>query len=106
MRLNLNQSEIELYMYIFSATAVSDKELPGFKAGSKIPFIVYVDFKDMYGAEKLCQILLFKEGFKEIHIEKRKLIPHKKITSKMLANDKALAEAKDSGYMIQMFDAH
>ncbi len=93
-------------MFIFSATAQSKKDVPGFKTGDTIPFIVYVDFKDMFGAEKLCQILLFKEGFHEIHIEKRKLIPNDKLDPKMIENDKAMAEALKSGYMIQMFDAH
>ncbi len=93
-------------MFIFSATAKSKKDQPGFKAGESIPFIVYIDFKDMFGAEKLCQIFLFKEGFHDIHIEKRKLIPNDKLDSKLIENDKALAEALESGYMIQMFEAH
>lgn len=93
-------------MFIFSASAKSKKEQPGFKIGDSIPFIVYIDFKDMFGAEKLAQILLFKEGFHDIHIEKRKLIPNDKLDAEMVKNDKALAEALDSGYMIQMFDAH
>lgn len=93
-------------MFIFSATAKSKKDQPGFKSGESIPFIVYIDFKDMFGAEKLCQIFLFKEGFHDIHIEKRKLIPNDKLDSKLIENDKALAEALESGYMIQMFEAH
>ncbi|MCV6615136.1 MAG: hypothetical protein OIF35_09180 [Cellvibrionaceae bacterium] len=93
-------------MYIFSATAKTQLDRPGFKAGSSVPFIVYIDFKDMFGAEKLCQLFLLKEGFSEVHIEKRKLIPNDKLSPELIDKDPAIAEALASGYMIQMFDAH
>ncbi len=93
-------------MYVFSVTATSKTPQSSFSAGVKIPFIVYIDFKDLYGAEKLCQLYLMQESFENVEIEKRKLIPNDKLTKTFIDNDAAIKAALDTGYMIQMFDAH
>lgn len=92
-------------MYIFSANATAKKAREGVKEGQRMPFIVYVNFIDLFGAEQLCKIYLMRAGFTEIEIEKRKLVPSN-LTSdaRVIAADKAMAEAIKSGYMIQMFD--
>jgi len=92
-------------MYIFSATAKTRKAIDDFKADDKVPFIVYIDYKDLFGAEKLCQLYLLNEGFYEVKIEKRKMIPAEKLLP-LIDKDKAIQEALETGYMVQMFDAH
>lgn len=93
-------------MFIFSVSASSEQARPGFAAGSKIPFIVYIDFKDLFGAENLCRLYLMQEGFKDIQIEKRKMLVKDKLDPVLIEKDPAMREALSSGYMIQMFDAH
>lgn len=92
-------------MYIFSANGTAKKAREGVKEGQRVPFIVYIDFIDMFGAEQLCKVYLMRAGFTDIEIEKRKLVPSN-LTSdpRVIAADKAMAEAVKSGYMIQMFD--
>ncbi|GGY68257.1 hypothetical protein GCM10011613_10580 [Cellvibrio zantedeschiae] len=92
-------------MYIFSANAKAKKDRDGVKEGQVVPFIVYINFIDLFGAEQLCKVYLMRAGFTEIEIEKRKLVPST-LTSdpRVVAADKAMAEAIKSGYMIQMFD--
>jgi hypothetical protein len=93
-------------MFIFSVSACSDKAQSGFSAGSKIPFIVYIDFKDLFGAENLCRLYLMQEGFKDISIEKRKMLVKEKLDPALIEKDPAMQEALNIGYMIQMFEAH
>jgi hypothetical protein len=92
-------------MYIFSANGKAKKAHDGIAAGQVMPFIVYVNFIDLYGAEQLCKVYLMRAGFTEIDIEKRKLVPSNLTNDpRVVAADKAMAEAIKSGYMIQMFD--
>lgn len=92
-------------MYIFSVNGKVKKAKDGLKEGQQVPFIVYINFVDLFGAEQLCKVYLMRAGFTEIDIEKRKLVPSN-LTSdpRVIAADKAMAEAIQSGYMIQMFD--
>ncbi len=92
-------------MYIFSVTAKAKKSIEGFAEGDSAPFIVYIDFKDLFGAEQLCKLFVMKEGFYDVVIEKRKLLSEAKIV-KLKAKDKSIREARDSGYAIQLFEAH
>ena len=92
-------------MYIFSANGKARKSFDDIKEGQKVPFIVYINFRDLFGAEQLCKIYLMRAGFTEIEIEKRKLVPSNLIEDpRVVAADKAMAEAIKDGYMIQMFD--
>lgn len=94
-------------MYIFSVNATSSRNIEGFAEGEQVPFIIYINFKDLYGAEKLCQLYLQQEGFRDPSIEKRKLIDAKFLNDNKAINaDPALKEALNSGYSIQMFTAH
>ncbi|TQV66144.1 hypothetical protein FKG94_27625 [Exilibacterium tricleocarpae] len=94
-------------MYIFSVTAKTRHDIEGFSKGQEVPFIVYINFKDLYGAEKLCQIFVIKEGFYDVVIEKRKLITEKSLQDQSLVEkDKALQEALKTGYTIQLFSRH
>lgn len=94
-------------MYIFSANAKAGRSFDDFKPGELVPFIVYINFKDLYGAEQLCQLYLLQQGFSEPHIEKRKLVDARFLTSPAaIEADKALREALESGYSIQVFSAH
>jgi hypothetical protein len=67
--------------------------------------LLFINFKDLFGAEHLCKLYLMRAGFIEIQIENRKLVPSN-LTSdpRVVAADKAMAEALKDGYMIQMFD--
>jgi hypothetical protein len=92
-------------MYIFSANGRAKKAFDNIKEGQMVPFIVYINFRDLFGAEHLCKLYLMRAGFTDIDIENRKLVPSN-LTSdpRVIAADKAMAEAIKDGYMIQMFD--
>lgn len=92
-------------MYIFSANATAKKARDDIKEGQRMPFIVYINFIDLFGAEQLCKIYLMRAGFTDVEIEKRKLVPSNLVKDeRVISADKAMREAVQSGYMIQMFD--
>ena len=94
-------------MYVFSVNATTPCAIDGFAAGAEVPFIVYINYRDLFGAEQLCRLYLMKEGFDDPQIDKRKLIEQRYLNDpKALAADKALKEALDSGYSIQIFSSH
>ncbi|MCP8898304.1 hypothetical protein [Gilvimarinus xylanilyticus] len=93
-------------MFIFSADATARKDIDeDVKEGQKVPFIVYIHFADMFGAEQLCKVYLMRAGFTDIQIHNRKTVaPSLLQDERVLAADKAMSEAVDGGYHIQMFD--
>lgn len=92
-------------MYIFSANATAKKARDDVQVGQRMPFIVYINFIDLFGAEQLCKIYLMRAGFTDIEIEKRKLVPSNLTGDpRVISADKAMAEAIKNGYLIQMFD--
>jgi hypothetical protein len=92
-------------MYIFSANAIAADTRHGIAAGQQVPFIVYINFKDLFGAEHLCKAYLIRSGFKQVEIEKRKFMPSSLLEDqRVVAADKALQEAIEHGYMIRMFE--
>jgi hypothetical protein len=92
-------------MFIFSANGRAKKEIDGIQEGQVVPFIVYVNFVDLFGAEHLCKLFLMRSGFVDIEIEKRKMVPSSLLADpRVVAADKALAEAVKTGYYIQVFD--
>lgn len=94
-------------MYVFSANAKTPKAFDDFSVGDTVPFIVYINFKDLYGAEQLCQLYLMQSGFIDAVIEKRKLIEqHFLDDPKLIDADPSLRDAINSGYSIQLFNAH
>lgn len=94
-------------MYIFSANAIAKKASEEFKAGETVPFIVYINFKDLFGAEQLCKVYLMQAGFTQIQINKRKLITVQWMQEQEnLEQDPALAAALKDGYFLQAFEAH
>ena len=94
-------------MYVFSVNARTPKALEGFDKGAEVPFIIYVNFKDLFGAEHLCHAYLKQQGFDHPSVEKRKLIEDKfLVDQKLIDADPALKEALTSGYSIQIFSAH
>ena len=94
-------------MYVFSVNANTPKAFDDFEPGAEVPFMVYINFKDLTGAELLCKFYLEQAGFEAVVIEKRKMIVDKFLADKkLLSADKNLKEAVDSGYAIQVFSAH
>lgn len=94
-------------MYVFSANARTSKAFDDFLEGDEVPFIVYINYKDLFGAEQLCRLYLLQQGFEEPAINKRKLIDAKFLQDqKLIDADKALKDALESGYSIQVFSAH
>lgn len=92
-------------MYIFSVNATAKGGRSGVPAGQRMPFLVYIDFVDLFGAEQLCKIYLINAGFTEVEIEKRKFLPDEVLEDEqLLRTDTALKEALDSGYMVRMFE--
>lgn len=94
-------------MYVFSANALTNTDIDGFAKGEEVPFIIYINYLDLFGAEQLCRLYLLKEGFEKPTIEKRKLIQKNFLADQKLINaDPALKEALETGYSIQVFSAH
>ena len=94
-------------MYVFSVNARTPKALEGFDKGAEVPFIIYINFKDLFGAEHLCHAYLKQQGFERPSIEKRKLIEEKfLVDQKLIDADPALKEALNTGYSIQIFSTH
>lgn len=92
-------------MYVFSANATARVPQAGVPAGQRMPFMVYINFLDMFGAEQLCKMYLMKAGFTDVEIEKRKFFSRQMLEDEqLLLADPALNEALQSGYMIRMFD--
>ena len=92
-------------MYIFSLTAKSKKDIEGFATGAEAPFIVYIHFKDLIGAEQLARLFVMKEGFYDVVIEKRKQLSEGKVMQ-LKRKDPQIKEALKTGYAIQLFDEH
>lgn len=94
-------------MYVFSANAHTPKAFDEYPEGSEVPFILYINFKDLYGAEQLCKLYLLQQGFERPTIDKRKLIEERFLQDeKLVEADTALKEALETGYSIQIFSAH
>ena len=94
-------------MYVFSVNALAGKAFDTFRKGEEVPFIVYINFQDLFGAELLCRTYLVQEGFSAPKIDKRKLIEARYLNDpKMVDADSALKEALKTGYSIQVFSAH
>ena len=94
-------------MYVFSANATTNEAFDDFEKGEEIPFIIYINFKDLFGAEQLCRLYLLQEGFEKPTIDKRKLIEDKFLQDKKLIDaDHALKDALEMGYSIQVFSSH
>ena len=92
-------------MYVFSASATATKNIAHLQSGEQGLFIVYIDFKDLFGAENLCKLRIMREGFREVVIEKRQwLTPEKCHDPRIQASDQALREALQSGWAIQLFE--
>lgn len=92
-------------MYVFSMMAKAVRVREGISVGQQVPFIVYINFQDLFGAENLAKIYLMRAGFSEAVIENRKKLPSSATSDKrVLLADKALKDAVDAGYHIQMFD--
>lgn len=91
-------------MYAFSANGKANSDREGMKAGDSALFIAHINFIDLFGAETLCKILLMREGFTDIEIEKRQWItPENRENPKILKADKGMSEALSKGYHIQLF---
>ncbi len=88
-------------MYLFSATAT-----PKDQSGDQ-PFIVYIRFADLFGAEHLAKLYLMQAGYRNVRIEKRKqLDEHHLVESGMVAQDAAIKDAFQHGFHLQQFESH
>ncbi len=91
-------------MYVFSASATANRAFDGIEPGEQAPFIVYINFQDLFWAETLCKVLVMREGFTDVVIEKRQwLTPEKCQDPRIQAADKGLREALKTGFAIQLF---
>lgn len=95
-------------MYLFSLNAVSKTSNADFKEGEEVPFIVYIDFADLFGAEQLARVFVMREGFRDVKIEKRKHVDNRTLSEGKggLAQDPKVQEALAKGYCVQAFSAH
>ncbi len=92
-------------MFLFSCTATAKRDLPEVTQDEVMPFIVYVQYADLFGAEHLCKLYLMQAGFHKINIEKRQQIPDEQCLS-MVDADSDVQEALEHGYCLRMFDKH
>lgn len=90
-------------MYIFSVTAKSREAIDGFEKGASAPFIVYIDFQDLAGAEYLARYYVTKSGFSDVVVDKRRQLAKDKI-GKFGEKNKQVKEALKTGFAIQLFD--
>ncbi|RVU84430.1 hypothetical protein EOL70_13195 [Leucothrix sargassi] len=90
-------------MYIFSVTAKAKNDINGFEKGATAPFIVYIDFADLTGAEYLARYYVTKEGFFDISIDKRRELDRSKVKGFSQKNAQ-VKEAIKTGYAIQLFE--
>ncbi len=94
-------------MYIFSVTATARQDNEDAKKGESRPFIIYINFADLFGAQALAQAYLLKAGFSSLrfddlkHIDPSKLTDHAKV-----AGNQQLSDALRHGYSIQLFESH
>lgn len=89
-------------MYLFSLNAVAKESYGDFRKGEEVPFIVYIDFKDLFGAEQLATLFVMREGFREVKILKRRQIK----VDDALKKDPQIQQALNKGYCVQAFEAH
>ena len=61
-------------MFLFSINAVSRQDQGEFTAGEEVPFIVYIDFKDLFGAEQLATVFVMREGFRDAQLKGQRLL--------------------------------
>lgn len=93
-------------MFVFSVNATARKEQAGIAEGSEVPFMVYVNFLDRFGAEQLCKVYLLRAGFKDIQIEQVQAISAEALQDqRLLQADPSIREALKAGYKIRMFEA-
>ena len=92
-------------MYLISCSATAKKALEEVEEGEVMPFIVYINFADIFGAEYLCKLYLMRAGFGDVVLEKRKQLTEEQVQN-MQENDSDIQEAIKSGYCIRMFDSH
>jgi len=90
-------------MYIFSVTAKAKNDIDGFDKGATAPFIVYIDFANLKGAEYLARYYVTKEGFFDISIDKRQQLDRSKVKAFSQKNTQ-VKEAIKTGYAIQLFE--
>ena len=90
-------------MFIFSVTAKAKDNIEGFEKGASAPFIVYVDFQDLVGAEYLARFYVTKEGFFDVVVDKRRQLKRDKV-AKFAQKNPQVKEALKTGYAIQLFD--
>ena len=91
-------------MYAFSVNGKATRDHGSIKVDDTALFIVHINFIDLFGAETLCKVLLMREGFTDIAIEKRQWItPENRENPAILKADKGMSEALEKGYHIQMF---
>lgn len=92
-------------MYLFSCNATAKQAMADVAKGETMPFIAYVDFADLFGAEYLCKLYLMRAGFVNVEIEKRKHLPAETV-AEMKAKDTDIQQALKHGYHLRMFDRH
>lgn len=90
-------------MFIFSCNATAKANTVDVKEGEVVPFMVYINYADLFGAEQLCQMYLMKAGFTNIEMEKRRFVQQKTV-DKIKYADVDVQEAIKNGFQIRMFD--
>lgn len=93
-------------MYLFSINATARQDSDDAKTGEVKPFIVYINYEDLFGAQALVHAYLLRAGFHkpefsdQKHISSDQLKDHAKV-----AGNPQLTTALRDGYSIQLFEA-
>jgi len=93
-------------MYIFSVTATAKRDTDDAKTGESRPFIVYINFNDLFGAQSLVQAYLIRAGYSNIQFEDKKYLDESQLNDHAkIAGNPMLVEALREGYAVQLFSA-
>jgi hypothetical protein len=84
---------------------MAKRDLAEVAKDEKMPFIVYIQYADLFGAEHLCKLYLMQAGFHQIDVEKRQQVPDEQ-TINLIDADDDVKEALEHGYCLRMFDKH
>ncbi len=90
-------------MFVFSCSAETKVDREDIKQGERAPFMVYINYADLFGAEQLCQMYLMREGFTNIELEKRKYIQAATV-EKLKFKEKDVQVAVKEGFFVRMFE--
>jgi hypothetical protein len=93
-------------MYIFSVTATAMRDTDDAKSGESRPFIIYINFQELFGAQSLVRAYLIRAGYSQVNFEDQKHLSNEQLGdhAKVAGNPMIVTALRD-GYAVQLFEA-